>query len=360
MSAADTATKVEHKGYNRGLILGFTMAESMLLLVFCLLLVTGAIIANERLKANNALKQVEKLEADLKEKKKENDDLKTRMAALSGQLNLVDKRKLEEEWRELVVARDAVKALKEQGVDKDHIDELVKSVAVLMQRSMDVSDPEKLKKRIDELLVAENSLKDQQKLEEQLKSAQAESKDLKAILASLKSELEKTKKTSKPHEWPPIISLSEASGYYFRSGSAELTDKFTADLNGSISTQIADNLKRYGVDIVEVIGHTDEQPLSRPSSNMDKLAIGVVSAKTPVTELVPADNAGLGLARAISVANILRGNGALEGVTILPLSAAQLVMPGDKLTTGQAGNVESRRRIEIRIRRRDNAAPMGE
>lgn len=93
---------------------------------------------------------------------------------------------------------------------------------------------------------------------------------------------------------------------------------------------------------------------------MDKLSIGVVSSKTPITELVPADNAGLGLARAISVANILRANSALEAVTILPLSAAQLVLPGDKLTTGQAGNVESRRRIEIRIRRRDSAAPMRE
>lgn len=70
MSAADTATTVEQKGYNRGLILGFTMAESMLLLVFCLLLVTAAIIANERLKANNALKEVENLQTELKRRRK--------------------------------------------------------------------------------------------------------------------------------------------------------------------------------------------------------------------------------------------------------------------------------------------------
>ena len=69
--------------------------------------------------------------------------------------------------------------------------------------------------------------------------------------------------------------------------------------------------------------------------------------------LEPADNAGLGLARAISVANVLRGNPALSGITVLPLSAAQLILPGDTLTVGQAGNVETRRRIEIRIRRRE-------
>lgn len=360
MSAADTATTVEQKGYNRGLILGFTMAESMLLLVFCLLLVTGAIIANERLKANNALKQIEKLQADLRKKEKDYETLDVKFTALSGQLTLVDKRKLEDEWRELVVARAAVKALKEQGIDKDHIDEVVKSVALLKERLLDVADPVKLQQKIDALIAAESALKDRQNLAAQLKDAEDRRKLLETLLANAESELSKFQKTSKPHEWPPIISLSEASGYYFRSGSAELTDKFTVDLNGSISTQIADNLKRYGVDIVEVIGHTDEQPLARPNSNMDKLSIGVVSSKTPITELVPADNAGLGLARAISVANILRANSALEAVTILPLSAAQLVLPGDKLTTGQAGNVESRRRIEIRIRRRDSAAPMRE
>lgn len=346
MSAAETATKVEAKGYNRGLILGFTMAESMLLLVFCLLLVTGAIIANERLKASNALKQVADLRSELEQREQDNVQLQAKIAA---QLSLVDKRKVEEEWRELVVGREMVEALKEQGVDTEHLDELVKSVALLLQRSMDVSDPVALQKRIDALLAAEASLDRHQTLEAALEA-------MKMRLAESESELAKVQQASKPHEWPPIISLSEASGYFFKSGSAELTDKFTADLSGSISTQIADNLKRYGVDIVEVIGHTDEQPLSRSGSNMDKLAIGVVSAKTPVVDLVPADNAGLGLARAISVANVLSSNEALAGMTILPLSAAQLVMPGDKLTTGQAGNVESRRRIEIRIRRRDNPA----
>ncbi|APO72198.1 hypothetical protein IE4872_PD01677 (plasmid) [Rhizobium gallicum] len=69
--------------------------------------------------------------------------------------------------------------------------------------------------------------------------------------------------------------------------------------------------------------------------------------------MLPADNAGLGLARALAVAIELKADKKLEGATILPMSAAQLVLPGDTLTRGQAGNVESRRRIEIRIRRRN-------
>ncbi|KQV41918.1 OmpA family protein [Rhizobium sp. Root1204] len=346
MSAADTATKVEAKGYNRGLILGFTMAESMLLLVFCLLLVTGAIISNERLKASNALSEVAKVKTELEQRKRDNVELQAKLAT---QLSLVDKRKAEEEWRELVVGREIVEALKKQGIDAEDLDELVKSVALLLQRSLDVSDPVALQKKVDALLAAQASQDREQTLEVALEA-------LTRRLAEKEDELSKVQQASKPHEWPPIISLSEASGYFFTSGSAELTKKFTADLSGSISTQIAENLKRYGVDIVEVIGHTDEQPLSRSGSNMDKLAIGVVSANTPIVDLVPADNAGLGLARAISVASVLRNNEALAGMTILPLSAAQLIMPGDKLTTGQSGNVESRRRIEIRIRRRDNSA----
>lgn len=123
-------------------------------------------------------------------------------------------------------------------------------------------------------------------------------------------------------------------------------------LGTSISNQIADNLSRYQVDVIEVIGHTDEQPLAPTSSNLDKTLIDVLDSKPPIIAFEPADNAGLGLARAIAVANILKANPKLSQTTVLPMSAAQLILPGDTVTAGQAGNVEARRRIEIRIRRR--------
>jgi len=140
------------------------------------------------------------------------------------------------------------------------------------------------------------------------------------------------------------------AGVLFRSGSAELTTAFRSTLSTSISDQIAENLAAYDVDIIEVIGHADEQPMSREGSNLDKTIADVLADRKPVTAIIPADNAGLGLARA--VANILRADEKLKNATVIPLSAAQLVLPGDKLTTGQAGDVESRRRIKIRIRRR--------
>jgi len=55
-----------------------------------------------------------------------------------------------------------------------------------------------------------------------------------------------------------------------------------------------------------------EQPISRLNSNLDKNLIDVLSARKSISSLEPADNAVLGLARAISAANILRANKSLS------------------------------------------------
>lgn len=62
------------------------------------------------------------------------------------------------------------------------------------------------------------------------------------------------------------------------------------------------------------------------------------------------------MARALAIVNVLKNSGKLKGAAILPMSDAQLVLPGDLLTTGQAGDVESRRRIEISIGRRNETS----
>ncbi|MBY3122873.1 MULTISPECIES: OmpA family protein [Rhizobium] len=309
--------KLEHKGYNRGLILGLTMAESMLLLVFCLLLVSAALVTAERKKRYEAERELRVTEQKLAELKKDNFDATARVVELqarlgAGNLSPIDREKFEKEWRELISARQAVDRLHKSGVEMTELEKLAALRKVLNDNGID------------------------------LDAAPAEIKRLVTAKTAAKS----------THEWPPIINLSEAGGYYFRSGSAELTNEFQQKLSTSISNQIADNLSRYQVDLIEVIGHTDEQPLARTGSNLDKTFIDVLDNKLPITSLEPADNAGLGLARAIAVANILKANPKLRQATVLPMSAAQLILPGDTVTAGQAGNVEARRRIEIRIRRR--------
>ncbi|CDZ30981.1 OmpA family protein [Neorhizobium galegae] len=319
---SEPAAKSEHKGYNRGLILGLTMAESMLLLVFCLLLVAAAIINSERKKVAEAVQElvnVRPLQEENRRLKEQLDDLQRSVDLLAG--TSAEAEELQKEWRELVQARDTLRSYQELGLTPKAIAELRRVAEALKRAGIATVDIAALEQRLQQLISAETE-----------------------------------QKSSKPHEWPPIINLSEAGGYFFRSGSAELTKAFADKLRGSIASEIAQSLDRYQVDIIEVIGHTDEQPISRTGSNLDQSIIDVVDGRKPITAIIPADNAGLGLARAIAVANVLRADRSLKDAAILPMSGGQLVMPGDVLTTGQAGNVESRRRIEIRIRRR--AEPM--
>jgi flagellar motor protein MotB len=104
--------------------------------------------------------------------------------------------------------------------------------------------------------------------------------------------------------------------------------------------------------LIEVVGHTDEQPLAGLSSNLDQHIYSVLTRSEAIELLKPGDNAGLGLARAIAVTRVLAVQSKLKAATVLPYSAAQLIVPGDRISSGLTGNIESRRRIEIRVRRR--------
>ncbi|MBZ7925005.1 OmpA family protein [Ensifer adhaerens] len=336
---SNTIAGAEGRGYNRGLILGFTMAESLLLVVFCLLLVAAAIISKERQRATEAEQRATRAEEQVLAKSHDAEELQKQIKEMQVQLAAAGRDQSDDEWRELVLAKKAVEALAVKFSDKNP-KEIVRKVTDMLEDYREL----------------QAAIPSQKRLQDEHLKALAEISRLRQDLDSKAKELASLEKPSKPHEWPPIITLSEANNNYFRSGSAELTVAFATKLNSSIADQIASNLQAYGADIVEVIGHTDEQPISRAGSNMDKNAIDVLLAHKNVTSLEPADNAGLGLARAISVANVLKSNKSLADITVLPLSAAQLILPGDTLTRGEAGDVETRRRIEIRIRRREVAA----
>jgi hypothetical protein len=113
--------------------------------------------------------------------------------------------------------------------------------------------------------------------------------------------------------------------------------------------------QRYGVSTIEIIGHTDEQKIVPRASNLDTSLLGVLHQTANVSSLVPADNAGLGLARAAAVVRVLMLDEHLRGYTLLPLSGGQLIGVDDKLTNGGGGDEQERRRIEIRVRRGNSA-----
>ncbi|RWE32285.1 MAG: hypothetical protein EOS78_24555 [Mesorhizobium sp.] len=320
------------------------MAETMLLLVFCLLLAAGAIIAKKEKEAANAQKIAQAVQESARKLDEENRRLLAQLNALIKPAS--DRNVPDQEWRELVLAKEAVETIRKAGLT---VEEVVKKAPVTKVLADNDVDIDQAKEMIEQMKVLKEygyvgAAKSAKDLSEALKKAGE------AVVAG------------KPHDWPPIISLSELGGYNFESGSAELSDDFKTKLR-DLSKTIASIAKSYGVDVIEVIGHTDEQAMSGESSNMDKGLQPVLAHKLQIGTLHPADNAGLGLARAISVTSILRDMPELKGFTILPMSGGQLILPGDRLTDGaQAGDVKARRRIEIRVRQRSretDLAPAG-
>ncbi len=101
-----------------------------------------------------------------------------------------------------------------------------------------------------------------------------------------------------------------------------------------------------------MVGHTDEQPLVLHQSHLDRDLAPVLRENGNIASLMPADNAGLGLARAASVVCVCRQSPKLADYKLIPLSGAQLVNIDESLAlSGTPGDIPERCRIEIRLRK---------
>jgi flagellar motor protein MotB len=286
----------QDKQYRRGLILGLTIAEIMILLIFLLLMALGAALANRE-------KQLSALDAGTGSKLVE-----------AMQRAFPDAKNPDDYYKELVRALEARKAIESAGLD-----------------------------------TARESFLEDARLGQEVRQA-AEKVGAKDPADWAAKAIAKAG-AGKKGEWPPFFSLSEAGGYYFDSGKATLKPAFQRDLRQAVIPQLKQFIADYGVDVVEVIGHTDEVPMVGVS-NLDKSLIPASASRQPVEALQSTDNAGLAMARAVAVVRILRADARLKGVTILPLSGAQMIVPIDRVADGSAtGSDQRRRRIEIRLRR---------
>jgi outer membrane protein OmpA-like peptidoglycan-associated protein len=165
-------------------------------------------------------------------------------------------------------------------------------------------------------------------------------------------------KSAGRHNWPPIIPLKDADGYHFLVGSAQPSSDFVTKLTNDIVPEILKYSDEFQTDVIEVVGHTDAQPIQGIVSNLDAMSWEVLLRGQPASKLSAADNAGLGLARAIAIVQVLAGDNRLKKFTILPSSSAQLIDTNGKLADGVSnGDVQQRRRIEIRLRQSEQAAP---
>jgi flagellar motor protein MotB len=324
--------------YRQGLVLGLTMAETMMLLVFCMLIAVGVTLANERAKLNDATLRLSKVEAAAAADKATVATIKRnpRLAALVEQATrAASNRAIDDLWRKLVESNDAVADMERRGVPlaslKDEADRLGKINLDKAERGVALASA------IDEVVspAAATKLTPQQ---------------IAVLIERGISAPQEGRRNG--HDWPPMINLSEAGGYYFATGSADLTPEFATALASVVVNRLLQIADEFDVDVIEVIGHTDEQPVTNRVSNLDRTLAPVTLGETPAGVLQWADNAGLGLARALAVVKVLATDPRLRAFRILPLSGAQLIGTDQRLTRwdGQ-GDVRERRRIEIRMRK---------
>jgi flagellar motor protein MotB len=335
--------------YRQGLVLGLTMAEIMLLLVFCMLIAVGVGLANERAKLLDTMLRLNKAEAAAAADKAIVETIKRnpRLAELLSQAaGSASQPEIDEFWRKLVESNDVVAKLGRQGVSLVALKEKSDYFAKIQRLLNDGIDTDKIARGIALTSAIDEAAKTTPKLTPEQVVALIE----KGIAASKPQN--KSDRGNGQHNWPPIINLSEAGGYYFATGSAVLTPDFATALRTIVIDRLLQIAESFDVDVIEVIGHTDEQPVTNRLSNLDRYLPSVTLGGADGAVLQWADNAGLGLARALAVVKVLSSDGRLAGFRILPLSGAQLIDTDGRLTLwGGQGDVRERRRIEIRMRK---------
>lgn len=146
---------------------------------------------------------------------------------------------------------------------------------------------------------------------------------------------------------PPLFILSEDEAATFQAGSAILNPEFRERLNKIVIGKIETIASKSVVTELQIIAHTDSDPMPRRLSNLDvSLRSGLSGAD--LSRIIPGSNVELGLLRALAVASAFReaqANGALKSIKhIQVLTAGSL----DPIET-EASSPRAMRRIEIRL-----------
>jgi len=333
--------------YRQGLVLGLTMAEIMLLLVFCMLIAVGVALASQSAKLEDAMARLRNVETAAAADRTMVETIRrnVRLAELLERAGAsASPREVDEFWRKLVESNDVVARMERRGISAVTLVEESDYLARLQELLHAGIDPERVVKGVA--------------LASAIDAAVAGKIDSKLTPQDIAALIEKGLAAGKPqndrnaHNWPPIINLSEAGGYYFAAGSAELTPAFATALRTVVITRLLQIAADFDVDVIEVIGHTDEQPVSNRISNLDRALPSAVAAAGDAGALQWGDNAGLGLARALAVVKVLAADPRLQAFRILPFSGAQLIDNDGRLTRWDGlSDVRERRRIEVRMRK---------
>ena len=398
----ETSIAQAGNSYRKGVIFGLTMAEVLLLLIFCLLLfiamlndtINDLTSKNEILLNNNnilvenvtklgtsekvLIDQIKILKGQRKKDQKIIDEINRDFKVSKEVYELIKGMDLDELSKKIdisevtgtLTAEELIKIInkanqfdeltnKVQQPEFDSIIEVLDELSTEQLQNLDQIlkeiielDPQLLVEAINKIEGEKNTNKVSEIKMDPLKRKLAESVSLDDLKLLAEGKMEEKVETG--NNWPPIISLPEAENYSFKLGSAQLTEIFKDQLNNEIVKQILKTLEEYDADLIEVIGHTDLQPMGIGRlTNLDNIASDYLDGNNEVS-LSARDNAGLGFARALSVTKHLLQTPELKDYTILPYSAAQMVTPNHTITTKNDKFESSQlRRIEIRVRRQN-------
>jgi outer membrane protein OmpA-like peptidoglycan-associated protein len=158
------------------------------------------------------------------------------------------------------------------------------------------------------------------------------------------------------NEKPPLLRLTEKESFRFGTGSYALNPQFKAALDSRLPW-IQEQIKKYRIDSVEVIGHTDGQP-SPGSSNLD-LLLPKAGDSPNLKGYQSGSNTDLGLLRALAVSNYLKkklAESGIKNITVRPYSAGSLIATNGAYTPADTKDRADRRRIELRFTREEDSA----
>ena len=310
------------------------------------------------------------LQNDLVAKSEEIDELQREIAELNSEI--YEKNNQLADFEEIIAnLNEEVTDLKNQIATKDNrINELESTVTDLNEQistlNKEIAD---LQEQLRQANLPDSEqlslLKEEiEQLKRELAQLEQESSDKSDEIARLNIEIRKLENKLAGQipgiSLPSFINIIGEEEIWFEIGEATLTEQFKRQLIDEVADQIRSHAEEFGATIVEVIGHTDDLPIVREYSNFDNEILDAYNGSFPVDELKPADNAGLGIARAVSVIKELEKIDSLSNLTFVPLSGGQLILPNDGNLSGNvSGDVRERRRIEIRVRRSTDSNYVG-
>ncbi len=196
-------------------------------------------------------------------------------------------------------------------------------------------------------------LKEDKKIKEEIKNLEIRNQELQINNQALQEAIAKDRK-----DFPPNITIKNTNKYAFPLSQATLPPALKIHISGEIVPKIKDYFKKYDINTIEVIGHTDGVKVSG-TSNLDQLLNRVATENREIGELQAGSNADLGLMRALAVVKALQNEEQLLQVfkaqgldkdkVFRAYSAAQLYLLNRKIAPPYADINQESRRIQIRF-----------